>query len=183
MMKIILLITVCLAFSGMAQINNESREPRVVKYVDLERYTGVWYEIAKIPNPFQKKCAQNTTAEYTIREDGKIDVVNRCTKENEEIITAKGLAKIVDTSTFAKLKVSFVSLLGIRLFWGDYWIIGLDDDYRWAIVGDPSRKYGWILSRTTQLSDNERNKVNELLKAQGYDPERFMDTVQETRGE
>ena len=169
-----------LPITCFAKENSNMNEPTVVTYVSLERYVGLWYEIAKIPNPFQKKCAKNTTAEYTIRKDGKINVMNRCTKTDGEIITALGTAKIVDKTTNAKLKVSFVKLFGINLFWGDYWIIGLDGDYRYAIVGDPSRKYGWVLSRTPQLSDEIWLQVNEILKGQGYNPEDFVKTIHET---
>lgn len=176
-MKIVLLITLLLPMAALAQ--SATNEPVTVPSVDLERYTGLWYETAKIPNPFQRKCALNTTAEYTIRDDGRIDVVNRCTKENGKIIKARGVAKIADQNTRARLKVSFVSLLGIRLFWGDYWIIGLDEEYRWAIVGDPSRTYGWVLSRTPQMTEADWDQVNGILKAQGYDPDRFVKTVQD----
>ena len=176
-MKIILLIAIFLPLALLAQ--SSKNEPVTVPSVDLERYTGLWYEISKIPNPFQKKCALNTTAEYTLRDDGKIDVVNRCTKENGKIINARGVAKIGDKNTRARLKVSFVSLLGIRLFWGDYWIIGLDEEYQWAIVGDPSRAYGWVLSRTPKLSEEQWARVNGILKEQGYDPGRFVKSAQD----
>ena len=133
MKNMILLAIVCVPFLCLAQ-KGARREPVPIRSVDLQQYAGLWYEIAKIPNPFQKKCARNTTAEYTLRDDGKIDVVNRCVKENGKFITAKGLAKSAGAETNAKLKVSFVNLLGIRLFWGDYWILGLDEDYKWAVV-------------------------------------------------
>jgi apolipoprotein D and lipocalin family protein len=177
-MKIILLIAMLLPLAVLAQTGSK-KEPVTVQSVDLERYTGLWYETAKVPNPFQKKCARNTTAEYTIRKDGKIDVVNRCTQENGGVIQVRGVAKIADKTTHARLKVSFVNLLGIRLFWGDYWIIGLDDEYRWAVVGDPSRKYGWILSRSPQMTEAHWEQVNGILRVQGYDPDRFVKTVQD----
>jgi apolipoprotein D and lipocalin family protein len=176
-MKIILSVLFYLPIICLAQMANHS-EPTVVPFVDLNRYAGQWYEIAKIPNPFQKKCVMNTTAEYTLLNDGKISVVNRCIKENGKTITARGIAKTADTATSAKLKVSFVSLFGLRLFWGDYWIIGLDQDYRWAIVGDSGRKYGWILSRTPELPENVRNRINDILAGQGYNPADFVNTVQ-----
>lgn len=97
-------------------------------FVDLGRYTGLWYEIAKIPNRFQKQCVRGTTAEYTLRDDGKITVVNRCFKEDGSLDEAQGVAKIEDTQTNAKLKVSFVSFLGWRPFWGDYWVPGWDGE-------------------------------------------------------
>jgi apolipoprotein D and lipocalin family protein len=150
-----------------------------VQAVDLNRYTGIWYEIAKIPNRFQKQCVGNTTAQYTLRTDGKIEVVNRCLRSDGGYAQVRGIAKVADTLTNARLKVSFVRLFGISLFWGDYWIIGLDSDYQWAVVGESSRKYGWVLSREPVLSDSTWQTVQALLIEKGYDPQRFMKTVQE----
>jgi apolipoprotein D and lipocalin family protein len=150
-----------------------------VSFVDLSRYVGRWYEITKIPNSFQKQCASRTTAEYTLRPDGKIKVFNRCIDAKDKEDSATGTAKIVDTKTNAKLKVSFVRFLGKNWFWGDYWIIGLDDDYQWAVVGTPSRKYGWILCREKSMGDEERAKCFAILRQQGYDPEDFVDSPQE----
>jgi apolipoprotein D and lipocalin family protein len=153
-------------------------EVATVNHVDLKRYIGTWYEIAKIPNWFQKKCARNTTATYTLRGDGRIDVVNKCTESDGSVIEAKGIARVVDTTTNSKLEVSFVRFLGIQLFWGDYWIIGLDENYRYAVVGTPSRKYGWILSRTSALSPDDEEKAFDILKSQGYNPSNFVMTEQ-----
>ncbi len=158
--------------------SSKDSQPVTVSHVDLNRYIGTWYEIAKIPNFFQKKCFRNTTATYLFNSDGTIEVVNRCIEKDGKEDVAEGIAKVVDTSTNAKLKVSFVSIFGIHLFWGDYWIIGLDKDYRYAIVGDPSRKYGWILSRAPVLSAEERAEVNEILVRQGYNPSDFVPTQQ-----
>jgi apolipoprotein D and lipocalin family protein len=158
--------------------NPQNTEPSTVDSVELKKYVGTWYEIAKIPNSFQKQCACNTTATYSIRDDGRIDVINRCSKSDGTVDEAKGIARIVDTVTNSKLEVSFVRLLGIRLFWGDYWIIGLDKDYRYAIVGTPSRKYGWILSRSPALSQEDQNIIFDILKKQGYNPKSFIFTEQ-----
>jgi apolipoprotein D and lipocalin family protein len=152
--------------------------PQTVPYVDLQKYTGVWYEIAKIPNRFQKKCAGHTTAEYNLRKDGKIKVVNRCVKENGSVEEIEGIAKIVDPVSQARLKVSFFRPLGISLFWGDYWIIGLGQDYEYAIVGTPNRKYGWILARKPQLSKEKLDDIYQQLRNQGYHPEDFQMTPQ-----
>jgi apolipoprotein D and lipocalin family protein len=157
---------------------NSNSEPTTVNYVDLQKYTGVWYEIAKIPNRFQKSCAGNTTATYKLREDGRIDVINRCKGSDGSINEAKGIAKIADEKTNSKLKVSFVRILGISLFWGDYWIIGLEKDYKYAVIGNPDRKYGWILSRTAKLSQNDLNDIFEILRRQGYNPNNFEMTEQ-----
>ncbi len=133
--------------------------PVPVDSVDLGRYVGTWYEIAKIPNSFQSKCAMNTTATYKLRDDGRIDAVNECVESDGSVNVARGIARVVDPQTNSKLKVSFVSILGINLFWGDYWIIGLDKDYKYAVVGTPSRKYGWILSRTPSLSPRSLSEI------------------------
>lgn len=144
---LVLVIAAILAVSSVSPVfsaeKDETMAVKTVAQVDLSRYVGLWHEVAKIPNKFQKQCARGTTAEYTLREDGRITVVNRCIRENGDPDEAKGEAKIVDPATNARLKVSFVSFLGWRPFWGDYWIIGLDDQYQWAVIGTPDRKYGW----------------------------------------
>ena len=89
---------------------------------------------------------------------------------------ARGLARIVDPSTNAKLEVSFVSVFGWRLFWGDYWILGLGDDYEYVVVGMPSRKYAWVLARSTELSPKARSHVRQILIRAGYDPEKLVTT-------
>ena len=150
--------------------------PTTVPYVDLNRYIGLWYEIAKIPNSFQKQCAAGTTAEYSLREDGRISVINKCYKSDGSLDEAGGVARVRDNQSNAKLQVSFVRILGRNRFWGDYWIIGLDEDYRWAVVGHPKRRYGWILSRTPELTPELRQQINSLLERQGYNPEEFVDT-------
>jgi apolipoprotein D and lipocalin family protein len=151
----------------------QQNPPKTVKYVDLKKYAGLWYEVAKIPNSFQDHCIKGTTAKYTLTKDGEIEVVNSCVDEDGEIDDAEGVARIVDKKTNAKLEVSFVSFLGWRPFWGDYWVIGLDEDYKWAIVGTPSRKYGWVLSRTPELEKEIMDKIFQILKDQGYNPKSF----------
>ena len=150
-----------------------------VEQVDINRYVGLWYEIAKIPNSFQDHCAYGTTAEYKIQDDGSIKVINKCYDENGEPDIADGVANIVDKKSNAKLEVSFVSFLGIRPFWGDYWIIGLDENYQWVVVGTPSRKYGWILSRTPSLQEETMQKIFSILKKQNYNPDDFETSKQQ----
>ena len=146
---------------------------QAVASVDLQRYAGTWYEIARVPNRFQDQCSRGTTAEYKLREDGRLDVVNRCLDEDGNLDEAKGLAKIVDPDSNAKLKVSFVSFLGWRPFWGDYWVIGLDPDYRWAVVGTPDREYGWVLARTPTLDEEALDEVFAILERNGYERSAF----------
>lgn len=180
-MKFCVSIIILFLASGVilnTKAQDMDKSPVTVDSVNLNRYAGLWYEIAKIPNRFQKNCARNTTATYKLRDDGKIEVINKCIEENGDTNTAEGVAKVTDTATNAKLEVSFVRILGFQLFWGDYWIIGLDKDYSYAVVGTPSRKYGWILSRTPMLSSENINKIFELLKKQGYNPKDFVMTKQ-----
>jgi len=179
-MKIQWLVLILLFTASVLAVScrrqNGSGIPATVDSVDLKRYSGMWYEISKIPNRFQRVCAGNTTAQYSLREDGGMDVVNRCRKEDGSIEEAKGIARVVDTATNAELEVSFVRFLGRWWFWGDYWILGLGKDYEYAIVGTPNRKYGWILSRNREMDPEKYSRISEDLKSLGYDPENFART-------
>jgi apolipoprotein D and lipocalin family protein len=148
-------------------------EPAVAENVDLSRYLGRWYEIARIPVWFQKECACGTTAEYTLVKDGVVSVVNRCSTSQGEVKEAKGRAWVVDKKTPAKLKVSFFPLFGFWLFGGHYWIIDLDPDYQYAVIGHPKRTLGWILSRTPRLSEEVLDAIAERLEANGYSFSQF----------
>jgi apolipoprotein D and lipocalin family protein len=136
---------------------------QTVPAVDLARYAGRWYEIAAFPMFFQRQCVGDTTAEYALRPDGDISVVNRCrTEDGFDEATARAWA--VEGGGNARLKVSF--------FWpfrADYWVIGLDPDYRWAVVGNPGRKYLWILARTSKLPQEQLEAALASARAQGYD--------------
>ena len=145
-----------------------------VPAVDLERFLGSWYEIARIPAWFQNRCVKDTTALYQLRTDGKITVTNRCITRKGDIDQAVGLARVLDPTTKARLQVSFVNLLGWRPFWGDYWIIGLDPEYRWLVVGDPRRQYGWILSRTSVMEPALLEAAFQSLERNGYGRGRFV---------
>ena len=155
-----------------------SRAVQPVAAVDVERFLGSWYEMARIPAWFQNRCVKDTTAQYQLRRDGKITVINRCVTRRGDIDQAKGLARVLDPATTTRLQVSFVSLLGWRPFWGDYWIIGLDPDYRWLVVGDPKRQYGWILSRSSVLEPALLEAAFLSLERNGYARERFVLTPQ-----
>lgn len=169
--KLFFILTVSVSYNLLVIAQNNA--PTTVDYVDIQKYSGLWYEIAKIPNSFQDQCKYGTTAEYIIEKDGDIVVINKCYDEDGELDVAEGVANIVDKKTNSKLEVSFVSFLGIRPFWGDYWIIGLDEEYNYAVIGHPERKYGWILSRKPSLPEETLKQIFELLKSQGYDPRRF----------
>ena len=134
----------------------------VVPHVDLKKYLGKWYEIARLPARFEEGCS-DITATYSLSDDGTISVLNEC-KRNGKVKRAKGKAKVVDKNTGAKLKVTF-----FWPFYGDYWIINLGSDYDYAVVGTPNRKYLWILSRTPQMDDKLFSQLIELVKSKGFD--------------
>ena len=168
--KLMILMLVGGAFHSAAS----AAELKTVDSVDLDRYLGTWYEIASYPAWFQKSCTA-VKAEYARRDDGLISVVNSCLKHTlaGKLKQANGKAKIVDPESNAKLKVSFFGP-----FWGPYWIIDLDTDYGWAVVGVPSRKYLWILSRTPEMDGNTYAGILKRLVDQGYDPSRLKKTLQ-----
>ena len=177
------LIGLSILMTSVVSADPENKtELKVIENVDLTRYLGRWYEIALIPVWFQKGCAGGTTAEYSLVKDGVINVVNKCCTEDGNVKEATGRAWVVDKKHPAKLKVSFVSLLGLWLFKGDYWIIDLDPDYRYAVVGHPGRDLGWILSRTPTLPENVLQGIGERLTANGYDFSRFKMTNQSESG-
>jgi len=143
-----------------------------VSRVDLSRYVGKWYEIARYPNWFEKDGDANVTAEYTPRPDGKITVVNSC-RRADATKTSKGEAKIEDKATNAKLKVAF-----FKPFYGNYWIIDLAPDYSFAVVGEPSRKYLWILSRSPQMGEETYKEITRRVQELGYDPIKLIKPLQ-----
>ncbi len=149
-----------------------------VEHVDLDRYLGKWYEIASIPQYFQRQCVRDVTAEYALK-NGAITVINRCTTASGVISEAEGQARIVDTLSNAKLEVTFVKLFGWRyIFGGDYWVIDLAPDYRYAVVGHPSRKYAWVLAKTAQISSQDLSAIEGRLKVNGYDTCSLLTTAQ-----
>ena len=142
---------------------------QTVASVDLQRYLGTWYEIARLPNSFQdggsRRCVE-TTATYALRADGQVGVTNRCVDAGaggaEAVATARAYA--VEGSGNARLRVTF-----FWPFYGDYWVIGLDPEYRWAVVGSPSRRSLWVLSRTPTLPPAELERALATARAQGFD--------------
>ena len=150
--------------------------------MDIDRYSGLWYEVARVPNRFQDHCVRNVTAVYVPRDDGQINVINRCVKEDGSEDKSEGLARIEDTTSNAYLKVSFFSVLGWRPVWGDYMVVGLGDEYEYALVGVPDRNYGWILSRDPQLSESEAEELLSQMLEKGYEPGSFVLTPQDWEG-
>ncbi len=150
---------------------------RSVPSVDLTRYAGRWYEVARLPNFFQKKCARQTTADYELLPDGKVRVINRCLRADGTSMQAEGRARLADPKGPAsRLKVRFAPaiLSFLPMVWGDYWILDLTDDYTVALVGDPGRKYLWILARTPRPADSLYQRMVATALAQGYDVTRLL---------
>ena len=163
-----ILILVCfLLFSSCATVPSRSEPPlQVVSRVDINKYLGRWYEIARYPNWFQKNCFA-VTADYELAEDGySIKVINRCKDRqlNGEMREAEGIAHIVDQNTNAKLKVSFQ-----WPFYGSYWIINIDENYEFAVVSEPKRQYLWILSRKPYMEESKYNKLIKSLANRNFD--------------
>lgn len=166
-------LVVLFGISGCGIFGSTTYPPlNVVPSVDLSRYAGKWYEIASLPVSQQKGCSC-TTAEYIPVDSEVIKVINTCRKGSEgEIDRIEGKAFVVPGSNNAKLRVQF--------FWpfrGDYWILNLDKDYTYAVVGVPNRKYCWILSRTTQMKKELLDTLIEDLRSSGYDVDRMQRTV------
>lgn len=141
-----------------------------VDQVDMQRYAGTWYEIARLPQWFQRGC-YDSTATYSPNDDGTIKVVNRCQREDDEASEATGTARIVPDSGNAKLKVRFdnwVSKLIPTITEGNYWIIALDKDYQTVVIGEPSREYLWILARQPELNDDQYQALVQVAEDKGF---------------
>ncbi|MEI7907959.1 MAG: lipocalin family protein [Bacteroidota bacterium] len=158
-------------FAGCSIFSSNNYAPlETVPSVDVKKYIGKWYEIASLPFSRQEGCSC-TTAEYDILDDGVLSVTNRC-KKGDGFDQAVGKAFVIEGTNNTKLKVQF--------FWpfkGDYWVIDLAEDYSYAVVGMPSRKYCWILSRTKTMSDETYAGILERVKAKGFDITRFNKTA------
>ena len=166
--NLIILILVCfLFFPSCATVSSQVEPPlQVVSRVDINKYLGRWYEIARYPNWFQENCYA-VTADYKLAEDGySIEVINRCKDRqlNGEVREAEGIAHIVDSNTNAKLKVSF-----FWPFFGSYWIINIGENYEYAVVSEPKRQYLWILSREPYMEESKYNKLIKSLANRNFD--------------
>ncbi len=164
------------AMSAVAFAQTKSPALTTVPHVDLARYVGRWFEIAKYPARFERDCDRDVTAHYTRLENGEIEVLNECVKEDGKVKASKGKAKVVDQTTNAKLKVTF-----FWPFFGDYWVIDLDPQYRWVVVGEPHRKYLWILSRVPHMDPATFADIKSRLPQKGYDPNKLVPMKQSKR--
>jgi len=165
--------TVLMAILGIfcsSALVNEKPPLETVSKVDLSRYAGLWYEIARLPNRFQKECLEST-AEYTMLEDGKIRVVNSCREKDGKERSVEGIAWVEDPVSNAKLSVSFVPswLRWTGIGKGDYWIIDLSPDYQWVVVSEPKRLYLWILARNPKLDPAVFHAITKKLQERRFD--------------
>ncbi|MBC7465859.1 MAG: lipocalin family protein [Bdellovibrio sp.] len=166
-------------YACVSQAQTEKKDVQTMPSVDLNKYLGTWYEVASIPQSFQKQCVSSSKAEYSMAEDGLIKVMNSCLKATGEISSAEGRARVEDKVTNSKLKVTFVKLFKwVFPFGGNYWILDVDGGYTVALVGDPSREYAWILSRQPVLSTAAWIEAEKSFKAQGYDSCKILTSVQ-----
>lgn len=169
-------LTILVLLAARMGWSAEQQELRTVPSVDLKKYIGTWYEIARYPNRFQRKCIGDVRATYNLRSDGKIDVLNQCLENSGKTKIAKGKAKVINPVSNAQLKVTF--------FWpfsGDYWILELDQNYTYAVIGEPDRKYLWVLSRIPEIDPILYSKILERIRKQGYDIKKLIRTRQGVR--
>jgi len=157
-----------------------ARPLQPIESLVVPRYMGIWYEIAKFPNDFQKKCVGDTTASYNLGQDGRVQVVNRCRTADGKSDVAEGVARQLGGATSPKLKVRFAPavLSFIPMVWGDYWVIDLDEKYQLSAVSEPKREYLWILSRTPQVEPAAYDALLARLTTQGLDVSKLVRTPQ-----
>lgn len=146
-----------------------------VETLDITRYAGEWHEIARLPMFFQRKCTGDVIAQYTLRDDDLVGVANRCATGDGETLEANGVARR-DPDHPGRLQVRFAPdwLSWLPLTWADYWVIALDPDYQWAMVGEPGRDYLWILSRTPEMERARFEALKAQAEAMGYDLEALV---------
>ncbi|MGZ7460133.1 lipocalin family protein [Pseudomonas sp. Ma2-10] len=162
------------------QADSSSLPLQPVASIDLPRFMGTWYEIARTPNRFQKRCAGFTRTDFHLQVDGTVQAVNRCRLRDGQLHLALATGRQVGALDSPRLKVRFAPawMSFLPAVWGDYWIIDLDEQYQWAAVSEPTRKYLWILSRTTRVEPKTYASLLERLKDKGFAVERLLTTQQ-----
>ena len=177
--RIAIAILILTAATHAAATAQRTGALRVVPAVDYQRYAGTWYEIARLPNRFQQMCAGDVTATYMVRQDGRIDVTNRCRESNGEIREAAGIARRVDGQPPSILQVRFAPafLSFLPMVWGDYHIVDLGADYEYAVVGAPDREYLWILARRPDVDSDSYQRLADGARDQGFDSAALVKTA------
>jgi apolipoprotein D and lipocalin family protein len=161
-------------FFGVALMFGAKAPLEVVPRVDWNRYQGKWFEIARFPNRFEKECVSDVTADYSLKPGTVVEVLNTCRKANGDLKKSVGVSKSLDKDpTTPRLRLSF-----LWPFYGDYWILELDSDNSWALVGEPDREYLWILSRKPTLDESIYRKLVASAKAKGFDASKLVPTKQ-----
>ena len=181
-MKIFLVALVMISAAPLTEAYGQSQKPlESVPSVDLSRYAGTWFEIARLPNGFQKDCAGEVSATYTLLDKGELKVLNQCRKKNGNVQQVEGKARPSGKDKpNSQLKVRFApAFLSFAPFvWGDYWIIDLAPDYTYAVVGAPDRKYLWILSRYAKMDEETYQRLITKIASQGFDTSKIVRTRQ-----
>lgn len=175
------LLGVCLVLAAPAALTQpvseqKPTELKTIDRVDLSRYMGVWHEIARYPNRFQRQCVGPSSATYSLQADGSVSVLNRCQTASGQWDEALGQARQLGGPTSARLQVRFAPawLSFLPMVWGDYWIVALGEDYDWVVVSEPRREYLWVLSRQASWSSSEDEAMKVRLKQLGFDPARLV---------
>jgi apolipoprotein D and lipocalin family protein len=173
-----IVIHLLLALSSISALAQEALT--TIPSLNVQRYMGTWYEIAKYPNFFQKKCVSNTVANYEAQANGTIRVTNRCTDSDGKAKEALGEARQIGNATSPKLEVRFAPawLSFLPLVWGDYWIIDLDADYQLVAISEPRQELLWVLSRTPAPNPEAFRLLTERLAKRGFDLKKMESTPQ-----
>lgn len=170
-------LLLCLVALSMPAMSGAARaaEVRSVESLDITRYAGTWHEIARLPVFFQRKCVAEITAQYTLQDDGTLGVRNSCRNDEGELESAEGVARR-DPASPGRLEVRFAPdwLSWLPLTWADYWVIAVDPDYQWAMVGEPGREYLWILARTPSLPAERLAALRRQAEDMGYSLETLI---------
>ena len=180
-MKLLRLLASCALTAVTATASGQQAAPvQPISRLEAQRYVGRWYEIAKFPNWFQRKCVADTSADYSLMPEGELRVVNRCRLENGQMDQAIGVARQIGGDSSAKLEVRFAPawLSFLPFVWGDYWIVDLDSAYELAAVSEPKREYLWILSRSTVVNETRYAALLGRLTAMGLDVGKLEKTIQ-----
>ncbi|HSI94756.1 MAG: lipocalin family protein [Methylophilaceae bacterium] len=176
-MKLLAFYRLCLIawLSCSVSVHAEDKLPTVDR-VALERYSGLWYEVARLPNRFERECVGDITATYALLPTGMVDVLNQCRKLDGALMSARGLARSADGRSTSQLEVRFApAWLGVFPFvWGDYWVIDLAADYSWSMVGSSDRKYFWILSRQPAMDKTQIDRLLKKAQAIGFDTKQVV---------
>jgi apolipoprotein D and lipocalin family protein len=172
-------------FDAQVTVSTRLRKPRIhltapstMPRMDLERYMGRWYEIARLPYFTQRRCTGDVQADYRLGDDGMVYVTNRCAHADGSVGTAHAIARVLDRNANTRLQISFRTLYGVHVLWDDYWVIGLGADYEYALVGQPSRRRGWVLARDPHPGEVEIQRWLDEFEAKGFPAQAFERTPQ-----